>query len=71
MNVIGIKYFWQPMALLFIGLKLTGYIDWSWWLVLLPVYWKIAFAFGLVALAVPYGRNGVVALNKFLDCSST
>ncbi len=26
------------LGLLFIGLKLTGYIDWSWWLVLLPIY---------------------------------
>lgn len=26
------------LGLLFIGLKLTGYINWSWWLVLLPLY---------------------------------
>jgi len=24
------------LTLLFIGLKLTDFIDWSWWLVLLP-----------------------------------
>lgn len=24
------------LTILFIGLKLTGYIEWSWWLVLLP-----------------------------------
>jgi len=24
------------LTVLFIGLKLTGYITWSWWLVLLP-----------------------------------
>lgn len=26
------------LTLLFIGLKLTGYIDWSWWFVLMPLY---------------------------------
>jgi hypothetical protein len=26
------------LAVLFIGLKLTNYITWSWWLVLLPLY---------------------------------
>lgn len=26
------------VGLLFVGLKLTGHIGWSWWLVLLPLY---------------------------------
>ena len=26
------------LALLFIGLKLAAIIDWSWWLVLIPLY---------------------------------
>jgi len=26
------------LGLLFIALKLTGIIDWSWWLVTLPLY---------------------------------
>ena len=26
------------LALLFIGLKLTGYITWSWWWVLAPIW---------------------------------
>ena len=25
------------LTVLFIGLKLTGYIDWSWWIVFLPI----------------------------------
>lgn len=33
----GIGFF-GLLGVLFIGLKLTGYIDWSWWLVLLPIY---------------------------------
>lgn len=31
----GIGFF-GLLAILFIALKLTGYIQWSWWLVLLP-----------------------------------
>lgn len=26
------------LTILFIGLKLTNYIDWSWWLVLAPIW---------------------------------
>lgn len=31
------KGFLQALALIFIFLKLTGQIDWSWWLVISPV----------------------------------
>lgn len=31
------------LALLFIGLKLLHIIDWSWWLVLLPIYGGFVF----------------------------
>lgn len=31
------KYFWIGLGLVFITLKLTEVIDWSWWLVLLPL----------------------------------
>lgn len=41
----------QSLTLLFIGLKLTGYIAWSWWLVLAPLWglWGIAFIVAFVA----------------------
>lgn len=29
--------FFALLGVLFIGLKLTNYIDWSWWLVLSPI----------------------------------
>lgn len=35
-EIKGVK-FYQHLALLFIGLKLTGYIAWSWWWVLAPL----------------------------------
>ena len=31
--------FFGMLAVLFIGLKLTGVINWSWFWVLLPLYW--------------------------------
>lgn len=30
--------FFGLLSILFIGLKLTGKVAWSWWLVLLPLY---------------------------------
>lgn len=32
------------LCLLFIGLKITGYISWSWWLIMLPVIIPFLFA---------------------------
>jgi hypothetical protein len=37
------------LTILFIGLKLTGYITWSWWWVLSPLWLGFAVVFGLVA----------------------
>lgn len=37
------------LTILFIGLKLTNYIDWSWWFVLSPIWILI------VALVVVWG----------------
>ncbi|MBA4282216.1 hypothetical protein [Ralstonia sp.] len=36
------------LTILFIGLKLSGIIDWSWWWVLSPLWISL-----LVALAIP------------------
>lgn len=40
------------LAVLFIGLKLTGYITWSWWLVLSPVLVPAAIALTLALMAL-------------------
>lgn len=34
----GAPGFLSMLTVLFIGLKLTGHIDWSWWWVLSPVW---------------------------------
>lgn len=38
------------LTILFIALKLTGYIDWSWWWVLAPIWITAAIAFAAIAL---------------------
>jgi len=38
------------LTILFIGLKLTNYIDWSWWWVLSPIWLPITVVFGFAAL---------------------
>jgi hypothetical protein len=37
----GIGFF-SLLTVVFITLKLTGYIDWSWWWVLSPILWQFA-----------------------------
>ena len=41
--------FFGALALLFIALKLTGYITWSWWWVLAPIWVPIALVLLFVA----------------------
>lgn len=40
------------LAVLFIGLKLTGYIDWSWWWVLAPLWIGWAIVLGIIAIVL-------------------
>lgn len=45
-----IDFFFVGLQLLFIGLKLAGKIEWSWWLVLLPAILYLFFYFFLMVL---------------------
>lgn len=38
------------LTILFIGLKLTGYITWSWWWVLSPLWLGLVVVLGFIAL---------------------
>lgn len=38
------------LTILFVGLKLTNYIDWSWWWILAPMWMPTAFALAIVAV---------------------
>lgn len=45
--------FFTLLGLLFIGLKLTGFVDWEWWVVLAPIWGQLAFiALLFVALVI-------------------
>jgi hypothetical protein len=46
------------LFLIFMTLKLTGYITWSWWYVTLPLWGPISLAVAIVGIAA------LVAYNK-------
>lgn len=52
------------LTLLFIGLKLTNYIDWEWYWVLSPLWLPFAVFFGIiiVAMFVAFVASALVAL---------
>lgn len=55
----GHKAYYGPgpvclLQLLFIGLKLTDHIDWSWWLVLSPIWMTVLFVVILVVAVMVF-----------------
>ena len=40
------------LTVLFVGLKLTGYIDWSWWWVLSPLWISLGAVIGIIGLII-------------------
>lgn len=55
-------WFLGLLGILFIGLKLTGYVDWSWWLVLAPIYGgcglSLVIFLGIAIVAIFAGSLG-------------
>ena len=49
------------LGVLFVGLKLTGNIDWSWAWVTLPFWWTFAILAILAMLAGVFALIGVVS----------
>ena len=47
----GIGFFGM-LGILFIGLKLTGYIDWSWWYVTMPLWGGFAIGLALFSFGI-------------------
>ena len=47
----GIGFF-GLLGILFIALKLTGYIDWSWWWVTAPLWGGLVLIFAVLLVAV-------------------
>lgn len=42
------------LGILFVGLKLTGYISWSWWWVTAPFWGGFLFVSGLVIIILAF-----------------
>lgn len=59
------------LALVFITLKLCGVIAWSWWLVLLPLYFGVAVIlfFFLIAILGWLGLASVVRVTDMMSSS--
>jgi len=52
------------LQLLFVALKLTNYIDWSWWFVLGPtILWFAFFFYGVWYATTPQGRWEAIMRN--------
>lgn len=50
-NSGGIGFF-GLLTILFVGLKLTGYIAWSWWWVLSPIWIPLSLGITLMVIAL-------------------
>jgi len=48
----GCSGFTSLLTIAFIVLKLTGYIDWSWWWVLSPIWISILLAIFIIFIAI-------------------
>jgi hypothetical protein len=51
------------VGILFIGLKLTGYINWSWWWVTAP-FWAIPAVLLVVAVSIFFVAGMAVLLGR-------
>jgi hypothetical protein len=47
------------LGVAFVVLKLTGYIDWSWWLVTLPFWFGLALFAGFMLIVLLVALIGV------------
>lgn len=64
-NTNGVSFL-GLLALLFIGLKLTGYITWSWIWVLAPLWIPISIALLLLSAIILLVGLGKMNINKTL-----
>jgi hypothetical protein len=54
------------ITLVFMVLKLTGAIAWSWWWVMSPLWLPIALAFGAMGLVLAIVLVGMIGILAFL-----
>lgn len=56
--------FFSMLTLIFVTLKLTGYIAWSWWLVLLPAYGAFVLFMFLFLIIIIFGGKPKLTVKK-------
>lgn len=49
--------FLSLLTLLFVALKLTGFIDWSWWFVVMPTLIHASVVLLVIAGVAAFGRK--------------
>jgi hypothetical protein len=52
------------LTVLFVGLKLTHYIDWSWWLISLPILAPIGLSILILIIVVIADRVMTIMHNR-------
>ncbi len=55
-SMVGGGFFVKMLTVLFIGLKLTGHIDWSWWWVLSPLWITLSVSFLILLLVLSFQK---------------
>ena len=57
------------LTIVFVALKLMGYIAWSWWWVLSPLWipWAMFFCGFLIYMLVVFGKFVVETIIKYRD----
>ena len=53
------------LGLIFVTLKLTGHITWSWWLVTLPFWGGLALVFGIALIITIIAIIGKILVTAF------
>lgn len=57
--------FWGLLYIVIIALKITGYIIWSWWIVLLPFYLPVSlFIIILILGTIVLGPQKIIKIIK-------
>lgn len=56
--------FFGALGLVFIVLKLTETVAWSWWIVLSPLYVPFTIAVIMISIAVALGGKPRITFNK-------
>jgi hypothetical protein len=56
--------FFSLLALIFVTLKLLNYIDWSWWLVLLPAYGGLVIMLVLFVILLALNQKPKFKITK-------